>query len=244
HKKPKAWHLAGSFRLKPAQNTTFNLELFYKWQPITYTVSYQNLLQGTAINRSGFNAFAETTKMRTLGAGFRFNRSFAESRVKLMFSYDYSYNRINMESQFGKVLPTPWNEPHRFQLRGLWRIIPNLTAVAKWQSIFGRTWGFRQSYYNYLYYHGSKSIGDYSFTHPEKDRLSPFHQLDLSLIYKPNISFGNIKLRMDLVNIFDRHNTIDWSLQPEQTGSAGSKYKIRKRTMPGFTPSVSVEVDI
>jgi len=244
HKKPKAWHLTSSFRLKPTQNTTFNLELFYKWQPITYTVSYQNLLQGTAINRSAFSAFAETTKMRTLGAGFRFNQSFDKSEVKLMFSYDYSYNQINMESQFSKVLPTPWTEPHRFQLRALWRIIPNLTAVTKWQSIFGRSWGFRQSYYNYLYYHGSKSIGNYSFTHPDKDRLSPFHQLDLSLIYKPNIRFGDIKLRLDLVNILDRHNTIDWSLQPVQKGSSNPTYKIQKRTMPGFTPSLSIEMDI
>lgn len=243
-KKPKAWHLTGSFRLKPAQNTTINLELFYKWQPITYTVSYQNLLQGTTINRSGFSAFAETTKMRTLGAGFRLNQSLWKSKLKLMLSYDYSYNRMNMESQFGKVLPTPWNEPNRFQFRALWRIIPGLTAVTKWQSILGRAWGFRQSYYNYLYYNGSRSIGDYSFTHPEKDRMDPFHQLDFSLIYQPAVQFADLKVRLDLVNVLDRHNTIDWSLQPVQNNTSTNHYQIQKRTMPGFTPSLSVEIDI
>jgi len=243
-KKPKAWHLASSFQLMPSQNTTLKLEFFYKWQPITYIVSYRNLQLGTTINRSQFSAFAETTKMRTIGAGFRLNQSFAASKIKLLFSYDYNYNKINMQSQFGKILPVPWNEPHRFQLRALWRITSGLTAVTKWQSIFGRAWGFRQSYYNYLYYHGSKSVGGYSFTHPEDDRLSPFHQLDFSLIYKPKLNFAHLNLRLDLVNVLDRQNTIDWSLQPVESGSNLNKYKIRKRTMPGFTPSLSVEVDM
>ncbi|MGD8427484.1 MAG: TonB-dependent receptor [Balneolaceae bacterium] len=241
-KKPKAWHLSGSFHLEPTSTTTLNLELFYKWQPITYTVSYQNLLQGTALNRSQFSAFAEMTKMRTFGTGFRLNQSLG-SGIKLMASYDYSFNRINMESQFGKVLPAPWNEPHRFQLRALWHIVHNLTAVTKWQSIFGRKWGFRQSYYNYLYYQGNKTIGGYSFSHPEKDRLSPFHQLDLSLIYKPTLSLINLKVRLDLVNLLGRRNTIDWSLKPVQQGDT-TQYKIQKRAMPGFTPSISLELQL
>lgn len=241
-KKPKAWHLSGSFRLEPSHNTTLSLDLFYKWQPVTYTVSYRHLLEGYTIRRSGFDAFAETTKMKALGAGFRIEHSLAQSKVKLMLGYDYSYDRIDKQSQFGKVLPTPWNEPHRLQLRILWRVIPSLTAVTKWKGIYGRTWGFRQSYYNYLYFLDSKNSSGYYFNHPENDRLSPFSQLDLSLIYKPELSFANLKLRLDLINVLNRHNTIDWSLQAVEAGTPSEYYKIRKRTMPGFSPSVSVEL--
>lgn len=239
--KPKAWHLSGSFRLKPSENTTLDVEGFYKWQPNTYTVSYNNLLEGSAVNRSSFQAFAETTEMTTLGAGVRLHQSLAASKLQLMLGYDYSFNRINLDTQFGRTLPTPWNEPHRFQIRSLWRVLPELTAVAKWQSIYGRAWGFRQAYYNFLLFQGQTEAGGFSFTSPEDDKLSPFHQLDVSLIYEPSLDFMDLKARIDLVNLFDRQNTIDWSLRP--TGS-DSQYEIRGRNMPGFNPTLSIQIGI
>src|SRR5699024_1765311 len=42
---PEAWHLSSSFHLEPSEQTTINIEWFYKWQPTTYVVSYENLLQ-------------------------------------------------------------------------------------------------------------------------------------------------------------------------------------------------------
>ncbi len=238
---PEAWHLTGNFHLEPAENTTLNFEWFYKWQPTTYTVSNSNLLQGVAVARSGFSAFAESTEMKTLGAGFRVNQTLANSSLKMMAGYDYSYARINLDTQFGRMLPVPWNEPHRLQFRTLWRVLPELKAVAKWQSVWGRAWGFRQSYYNYLFYQNGTSFGDYSFFTPEDDRLSPFHQLDFSVIYQPSLQFMDLELRADLINVLDRRNTIDWSLRPTQPGNTDS-YQIKKRTMPGFNPSISVQV--
>lgn len=239
---PKAWHLSGSFFLEPAEHTTINVEWFHKWQPTTYTVSYDNLLEGTAIGRSSFSAFAESTKMRTYGAGVRINQSFADQNVKLMLGYDYSFARIDLDSQFGRELPVPWNQPHRFQLRTLWRIFPSFTAVAKWEGIYGRTWGFRQSYYNFLFYESPEAFGDFSFSNPEDDRMDPFHQLDLSFIFKPPLEFMDMEIRADLINVLDRENTIDWSLRPEQPGGNGG-YEIKKRTMPGFNPTISIQMD-
>lgn len=239
---PKAWHLSGSFHLEPAKNTTINIEWFYKWQPATYTVSYDNLLQGTNVNRTGLSAFAESTEMSTRGAGLRLNQSLAESRLKLMLGYDYSHARINLDTQFGRELPAPWNEPHRLQFRALWRVVPELSAVVKWKSVYGRKWGFRQSYYNYLFFESEERFGDFSFSTPENDRLNAFHQLDLSFIYKPSLEFTDVEFRVDLINLLDRRNTIDWSLRPEQPGE-GSEYRIKKRTMPGFSPSISLQVD-
>lgn len=243
---PKAWHLSGSYHLEPAESTTLDLEWFYKWQPTTYTVSYENLLLGNTINRSGFSAFAETTDLKILGAGIRLSQSVVKSKLKLMLGYDYSYTRMNLETQFGRALPAPWDEPHRLQFRTLWHVFADLTVVAKWQSVFGRTWGFRRSYYNYLFYQGGESVGDYSFSHPEDDQLSPFHQLDLSFIYKPAFKFADMEVRLDLINLLDRRNTIDWSLQPERTEEVGTEgqYEKRERTMPGFNPSVSIQVSI
>jgi len=239
---PKAWHLSGSFYLEPAVNTRLNLEWFYKWQPTSYTVSYNNLLQGTSIGRSSFSAFGESSKMQSYGAGLRLHQSLAESRLKFMLGYEYNFAQINLDSQFGREVPVPWNQPHRLQLRSLWRISPSFTAVAKWQSVYGRTWGFRQSYYNFLLYESAETFGEFSFNTPEDDRLRPFHQLDLSLIYKPSLGNVDLEFRADLVNLLDRRNTIDWSLRPSQPGETGS-YEIKRRTMPGFNPSLSIQMD-
>ncbi len=244
-KTPKAWHLSGSFHFEPVQNTTLDFEVFHKWQPTTYIVSYENLLQGTAIARSGFNAFAEATDMKTFGAGFRLNQSLADSRLKLMLGYDYSFSRINLESQFGRAVTPPWNEPHRLQLRSLWRAFPELTVVAKWQSTIGRAWAFRQSYYNFLFYESGENFDNYSFANPENDKLSPFHQLDFSLVYKPSFNFMDLEIRMDLINLLNRRNTIDWSLHPQDINEegTGSRHEIKERTMPGFNPSLSIQMN-
>ena len=235
---PEAWHLSGSLYLEPAENTGINIEWFYKWQPTAYIVSYDNLLRGSEIARSGFSAFAESTEKKTYGIGLRLNQSFAESRLKFMMGYDYSVARVTMDSQFGRELPVPWNQPHRLQLRTLWRVSPVFSTVLKWESVYGRSWGFRQSYYNYLLYEGEGQFGEYNFQTPENDRMSPFHQVDLSFIYRPEVQFMDLELRADLINLLDRRNTIDWSLQPNQSGG----YDIKKRTMPGLNPSLSIRM--
>ncbi|MDX1636562.1 MAG: TonB-dependent receptor [Balneolaceae bacterium] len=238
---PKAWHLSGSYHLEPSPASSIDLELFYKWQPNTYTVSYNNLLRGIELDRSEFSAFTESTEMTSLGASLRVNHSLYEGDLKLLLGYDFNYNRINLDTQFGRSLPAPWTEPHRFQLRALWRIAPGFSSVIKWQNVLGRSWGFRQSYYNFLFYETGENYGDYYFNAPENDKLSPFHQLDLSLIYTPGFSRFGMDIRLDLINLLDRQNTIDWSLQP--TAPGGEEYEIRKRTMPGFSPSLSIEID-
>jgi len=238
---PKAWHLSGSFHLEPGKSTSVNVEGFYKWQPTTYTVSYNNLLQGTTVSRSDVSAFAERTNMRVLGAGIRFKQAFAEERLKFMAGYDYSYSRIDLDTQFGRKLPPHWNEPHQFQLRSLWHITPLFTAVAKWQSIWGRTWGFRQSYYNFLTYESNRNYGNFDFKAPEKNRMSPIHQLDVSFIYKPQFAFMDLQIRADINNLLDHQNVIDWGLRKRE--SANNSYEIKKRKMPGFNPSISIEIN-
>ncbi|MCW9707564.1 TonB-dependent receptor [Fodinibius salsisoli] len=239
-KAPKAWHIGGSFNFQPADETTIKLEGFYKWQPTTYTVSYQNLLREEDINRSTLNAFAETTEMENIGAAIRFHQAVSNARLKFMLGYDFNYNRINLDTQFGRALPASWNEPHRLQVRSLWRFLSDWTAVAKWQTVWGRAWGFRQTYYNYLFFEGGGRFGDFVFTHPEDDRLAPFHQLDLSLSYQPSFDLVDMELRLDLINVLDRRNTIDWSLRPKE--ESNNEYKIQKRTMPGFHPSLSIQM--
>ena len=246
---PKAWHLNGSTIIEPTENTSIKMELYYKWQPVTNITSYTNLssIEAEAIT-SGANArlneiraFAESTEMKAWGGGVKLNQSFANSNLKFTAGYDYSYSKIDMESQFGRNMPAPWNEPHRTQLRVLWWVIPDLAISTKWQGIWGRAWAFRKSYYDFLRYRSNEIASRVSFNSPENDKLSPFQQIDLSFIYQPTIGTADLELRLELLNILNRKNTLEKYLHPVRQDGIKS-YEIRNRNLPGFHPSVSLQV--
>jgi len=238
---PKAWHLNGSILMEPSNKTTLKLETFYKWQPVTNITAYRNPDAVIHTNQDQVSAFAESTTMTALGGGVRINQEVANSRIKLLAGYDYSYSRVDMATQFGRTLPAPWNEPHRAQFRAMWYILPNLTTVTKWQGIWGRAWAFRQSYYDFLRFDENLSL-PLDFNTPESDTLPVFHQVDFSLIYQPSLRFADAELRLELINILNRTNTLDKYLLPVVENGEVSRYEIRHRQFPGFYPSVSVSV--
>lgn len=253
---PKAWHVNGSFILEPAANTTLNLEGYYKWQPaanITSYVNMQKVRQRIDISTADqISAFGETTQMTALGGSVRLNQALADSRLKLMAGYDYSYSRVDYSSQFGRTLPSPWNEPHRLQLRALWHVHPAVTIIPKWQGIWGRTWAFREAYYNFLptitpEFFDQRQIhtripAGFDFSRPEDDRLPAFYQFDLSVIWQPVLGPADFELRIDLINLLNRKNTLDQYIQPVFDNDGSLSYEIRNRTFPGFYPSVSLSV--
>lgn len=250
---PLSYNSNLSFFIEPADGTSIRFEGFAKIQPSAYITSYSNLLLEQDLERTGLEAFAEVTDAQAFGGGFRFQQDFFRSNLQLLLGYDLSISEVNFESQFGRKLPAPWNEPHRLQGRILARATPELSFVAKWQGVFGRTWGFRQAYYNFLVPHNFTSVDGYNFLNPEDDRLFTFYQVDFAVIYQPKLGNLNTEVRLDLINILNRHNTIDWNLHPVHPSSGNinsgninnegfQEFEIRERRMPGFNPSVSIKV--
>jgi hypothetical protein len=239
---PKSYHLTGSLLFEPAEQTTITLEGFYKWQPVTYITSYGNLITGSDLDRSETAAFANSTEMSSMGAGIRLNHEVLQSKIRLIAGYDYSYSRIDLSDQFGRIMPTPWNEPHRAQFRTLYRVNPNFTILAKWQGIWGRSWAYRQSYYNYLRSLSSTGVNTRSFENPQNDLLRSFQQVDLSFIYRPNFGAVNSEIRIELINLLNRRNEIEKYLLPVFSNGEVIRYETENRELPGFYPSVSVQL--
>ncbi|MEX2436206.1 MAG: hypothetical protein WD735_05925, partial [Balneolaceae bacterium] len=239
---PKAYHLTGSFLNEISGNTSLNLDVYHKWQPVTNITSYNNLITGNELNRTEVRAFAETTSMRAFGGGIRFNQSFPESGLRVMAGYDYSNAVIDLDSQFGKQIMAPWNEPHRTQLRAIWRVVPDLSIVTAWQGIWGRTWAYRQSYYNFLQFRDEGIAGDVSLNSPENDQLKPFHQVDFSIIYQPELSKAELDIRLELINVLNRKNILEKSLYPVTNEENNTSYEQRSKRMPGFYPTASIRI--
>lgn len=241
---PKAYHISGSIIIEPSAQTTVNLEGFYKWQPVSNFTSYQNLLSGDNLDRAEIRAFAGTTEMTILGAGTRISHHFKEIKTRVIAGYDFSFNRIDQSEQFGRSLTTPWNEPHRAQLRLLYRPLPNLTVLAKWQGIWGRSWSYRQSYYNYLRTESTQESVRLLFGNPELDKLDTFLQTDLSFIYRPEITFAEMEFRIELINLLNRRNSIEKFLMPIPGGNDTTEFEVRERLLPGFYPSLSIQMNL
>lgn len=240
---PKAYHLTGSWITQPSENSTFRVEGYLKWQPVTSVTSYRVTSDGSGNQlQSDVTIFAETTKMSSSGIGFRYHRSFLNSKLTLMSGYDFSYTSIDLDTQFGKTVSAPWNDPHRAQIRAVWQMLPYLTLVGKWQGIWGRRWAFRDSYYSYLQLTEWESAQEIDLSSPDDDRLPHFSQVDLSAVYRPYVGKTALELRLDLVNILNRKNPLDRYLRRNLNDDAAISYESYYRTLPGFYPIFSVAV--
>jgi len=239
---PKAYHLNSSWFGEFSDNSSIRLEAFYKYQPVTNITSYQNLIAGDELDRSEVSAFAESTEMTALGAGIRVNQALFKSSLTLMAGYDYSYTQLDLASQFGKTVPAPWSDPHRAQMRVMWHMSTGLAVAGKWQGIWGRSWAYRDSYYNFLQLADAGIVPEHQFSNPEKDRLGVFNQVDLSIIYQPVVGSAELEMRLDFVNILNRRNALARSLEPVIVDGEIDRFESVGRYMPGFYPTVSVQV--
>jgi hypothetical protein len=236
---PKSWHATGSVLLEPVSGTLIKTETYLKWQPVTHYVSYPKLLTGTeAITKT--RDFTEQTRSLQYGVGLTLSQNLLNDRIQLVSGYDYTVSRIDMPFQFGGWVSSPWNEPHRIRAMSLWRMSPSVRLYARWNGVYGRSWGFRQAYYDFMLIHERSDYSGFTFTSPEDDRLSAFHQIDAGVHYAIRFGTNRLQIQLDLMNLLNRRNVIDHSLVPVHNG-ADPDFKIHPRTLPGFTPTLSIQ---
>lgn len=239
---PKAWHGSASFLSEPARGTSIRLEGWLRYQPTGYITSYDRLLTDSGHTREGFDAFAEITDMQSWGGSIRLSQQLMGNSLNLLLGYDYSRADINMQSQFGRVMPAPWNQPHSVQARAIAHLTDKWTVSGRWQYIAGRAWAFRQAYYDFLMMHNVHGIDRFNFTSPEDDRLPAFSQFDLSVIFTQNIGITQLQTRLDLVNVLNRRNVIDRGVHAHAMHADGTQeLSVYDRRLPGFSPSLSVQ---
>lgn len=215
---PKAWHLAASVSIQPAPSTRIRAEGFYKDQPhvlqIDYPALWESLLEETpATDQADFLRSAQ---------GFSYGASVGVEYTHPMFragiQYDYTVaKRTQAFVQEETRIAAPWDEPHRLQAALDWTLDPRLTGTVRWRGGWGRTWAFRQAYYDYL---GNDPItepifGDFDLRDPENHKLRPFSQLDIGVAYTREVGETALQVRFDVLNVLNRANEADWSLVRE-----------------------------
>ncbi|MDR8390361.1 TonB-dependent receptor [Aliifodinibius sp. S!AR15-10] len=244
---PKAYHINSELLLEPTEHLALRWEGYYKWHPKILALDYHALLQTPDSPTDHFedqNNFIVTGKSYTYGTGLSISQFFESLQAEMTLSYQYMLAKQRIPNRFDdNYVETPWNHPHKLSAGLNWNITGGLTTTVRWQSIWGRAWAFKRAYYDYLTIHQNQSkFGPYNVTSPSDDTLSPFHQLDLGLSYGHSFGESSMRIQVDLINLLNRKNVLENQIVPQPTTGTGTEYGIQERKLPGFTPSVSIEL--
>ncbi|MDA0873540.1 MAG: TonB-dependent receptor [Bacteroidetes bacterium] len=233
---PKAAHAAVEMLILPNNRWTLTLESFYKKQYHILSVDYA---AETESDRDlDQDDFLSPTKGYSYGFSGSLKRRIGPGNVRIRM--DHTQTRRRIRNMFDdEWLSVPWNEPLRLELSADLSPIPRSVLLARWRSVWGREWGFRKAYYDFLSANlndvGSlldqmrangvsadairrveRQISNYDLTNPTSHQLPAIHQLDLSAAYSMRLGVYSLQLRADLVNVLGRRNTAEWRFQMDE----------------------------
>lgn len=243
---PKSYHISTEALVEPAENWSFRWEGFYKWNPTILALDYHALLEeplGPVTPFDDQSRFIVHGKSYSFGTGVSAEKLIESLMMELSLSYQYSIGKQKIPKRFDEqFIRTPWNEPHKLMASVNWKVSSSITTTLRWKSIWGRSWAFNRAYYDYLTIDQNQTqFGSINFQTPSDDKLSPFHQLDAAVSFTQSVGKGSIQLKANLINILDRHNRLEKRLLPEASAGSGLSYNIQNKSLPGFTPSFSLQ---
>ncbi|MEM9665262.1 MAG: carboxypeptidase-like regulatory domain-containing protein [Bacteroidota bacterium] len=237
---PLAYHLAGEVLLQPGPRWQVNLETYYKAHPRLLMLDTQELLHTQTVGSLPQAAFVSEASGQAWGAGVRV--AWTGARTSWMMRYTYSQSVRSQPGRFeGAEIAAPWEDPHQVQVRARRELGGGFWAQARGQGIWGRTWGFRRAYYDFLVAHsGTTSYPPYDLSNPEAHRLPAFVRVDLGAGYQRAVGPVTVEFRADFLNALGRDNVLDWSLH--QPNAQARVYERAPRLDLPRTPSFSLRL--
>jgi hypothetical protein len=166
---------------------------------------------------------------RAYGAALHLQRD--GDRVSGQASAEWNRAERRYPGRFdGRYVSAPWEQPFRLTTSFDVRLADGLTAQAHWQGIWGRSWAFRQAYYDYLALVDDGPLPRSTFSRPDQHTLSPYSRVDLGLRGETTVRGVTLEAKVRLVNVFDRRNAFDQSLAPALSRAPPAAVS---RTLPG-----------
>ncbi|NNE70007.1 MAG: hypothetical protein HKN29_06545 [Rhodothermales bacterium] len=222
---PKSGHLTGELFWRPTARWSLSAEAHYKRHYHILSIDYSANTDVPALDQDDF---LRSSKGHTYGYAAVLKRSLGLGSADLR--YEYTVGRRQIAGLFeGRLLDVPWNEPHRLELSANVMPMNRLVLLGRWRLISGRTWGFRQAYYDFMgaYLNDIDRVLDsvidpgararvqrqadyYELTNPEEHRLPDLIQMDVGAGYSFEVGSIGMQARLDVINILGRTNTADW----------------------------------
>lgn len=242
---PKAYHFASDILLKPSEQWLFRVEGYYKHQPHLLRIDYPTLWNSDLETPQDSLAlvqgdFLQSSRGFAYGGAFSIEHTTAFSRSIVRYEHNIAEREyvLGDSTQFAAV---PWSEPHRIELALDLIPHPRLVFTSRWRGGWGRTWGYRRAYYDFL---GSSPtfepvFGDVDLRDPTSHKRNTFMQLDLGAAYTHYFGPSAFQLRVDVLNVTNRNNVADSSLQ-EQQPVASSEFVTQNRHLLARTVSLAL----
>ncbi|ACY46959.1 TonB-dependent receptor plug [Rhodothermus marinus DSM 4252] len=216
---PWSYHLTGELLLARGDTWTLETTLYQKGQPHLLFVDYPRLLARLPARRPVPEAtplvqrdFLRHSRGVARGLNLRIRHRGPHHRATLAYSYDHTLRAYPDSRGTLRLVPAPWNEPHRIRL-DLSRELPaGLMLLGSGQVQWGRRWAFRRLYYDYLRYSGTPTIGGYDLDRPERHRLPGRYRLDLGLSWHGRVRAAHLQLQLLVRNVLNRRDVYDRSL--------------------------------
>jgi hypothetical protein len=235
---PRAFHLTLDGLLLPAGGWTLRAETYARWEPHVLALDVPALMDRTADDAGGrLDPATVVAGARGYALGLGMGAGWDGRRVAVRASYSLEQTRRTVPSISSETpLMVPWAEPHRLSGSARVDLRGGFAVEAAGRGIWGRRWGLRDAYYDYL---GGSSEGGFTVdtTQPDHERLPPLLVLDGRVTYRPAVRTARLLLEAGVANILDRDNVIDWSVDGPEDGRA-----VSPRLLPGRRATFAVRV--
>ena len=218
---PLAFHLAHQIAWQITPSFSLNMEGYFKLQPQLLSINYLQAENVTAFAGGRNFSLAEASSQQQYllegkGKAYGFSTSFdlKGNSSLATIRYSYAHSDRTFERLFdGITMPTPWNEPHRIDGMLGWTPDTQWSFSLRYQGIWGRSWGFRRAYYDFLGHQaGSRHQPPFDFGNPGTHRLPAWQQIDAGLAREILFSSMRLQIRLDVLNLLGRENTVDWRI--------------------------------
>lgn len=243
---PRVLHFVGESLFRPTSSLDVRLEMYYKHQSRLLMLDYAKLLSehpayGTVTTPVDLDQSAFVSASRGEAAGASVDVRFRGSRINLGIGYGYSYAVRQFPGRFDSRLePVVWNQPHRLTFDAELALNEQLSASLNGRGIWGRSWGFRRSYYDHLSLREQTSrFYPYDLNDPSRQILPPLYLLDAGIAYTQRWDRAIVQARVYVANLLNRKNAYDWSLDRQ-----GDVLSRTVRTLNGRYPVFSIRLDI
>ena len=233
---PEAYHATASVLYRPNSHWELSAESYYKHQPHLLVLDY-----GGEPSAESAGDFLRSADGYAYGGAVTVSRM--SERLQAEVQYEYAIARRRVPNRFdGAFEPVPWSAPHRLHLSADVVPFPHWTATLRWQGLFGRSWGFRQAYYDFLAPNpDTRRFPPFDLSTPAAHRLPALSRWDVGLAYSREIAGVSLQGRVTLINVFGRDNISGWSLRYDESEEA---YVRERRRAASFIPSVSLQVSL
>ncbi|HEX7071660.1 MAG TPA: carboxypeptidase-like regulatory domain-containing protein [Rhodothermales bacterium] len=208
---PRAYHLALDGMLMPSRQWTLNLSLYHKWQPRLLVLDYPALVAadgdlGSRLRWLQQDGFVTPASGRAYGGDIR--ARFDGGRWAAAAGYALSIAHRTIPNRFdGKAQPLPWNVPHQVFGGAKAEVANGLNVELDAQLAIGRTWVYREAYYDYLLNTDDPAeLAPLRLTDPSNEQLPAAVMVDVGVSYRFSWKGASAQIRLFALNVLDRDN--------------------------------------